>query len=145
MKKYRRYYTTKQRSTFDCGITCMLNVLRYHGKTVSRADFKGLLDDAKIVKGGASMWDLIKGIGEHGLEAQGVVCDLAMLAQENVCPAIMVVEVAPRAFHYIVAMEVCKETIVVVDPSIWAARVNTMPLHKFAKRYHWHGEAILIS
>ena len=145
MKKYRRHYTTKQRGSFDCGITCMLNVLRYHGKTVSRADFKRLLGDARIRKGGASMWDLIKSINEHGLEAQGVMCDLAMLAQESVCPAIMVVEVAPKAFHYIVAMEVREASIVVVDPSIWAARVNTMSLRKFAKRYHWHGEAIIIS
>ena len=145
MKKYTRHYTTKQRGSFDCGITCMLNILRYHGKAVSRADFKGLLDDARIGKGGASMWDLIKGINEYGLDAQGVICDLAMLAQESVCPAIMVVEVAPEAFHYIVAMEVREASIVVADPSIWAARVNKMSLHKFAKRYHWRGEAILIS
>jgi len=91
------------------------------------------------------MFDLMGAINKYGLEAQGVLCDMEMLSQENSCPAIMVVEVGPAAWHYIVAYEVDETSIVVADPSIWAARIKKMPLHKFAKRYHWRGEAILIS
>ena len=143
--KSKQYYSTKQRSSFDCGIACMLNILNYHGKSVTRDDFKELLSDARIRKGGASMWDLITAINSHGLLAQGVVCDLEMLKREDVGPAIMAVEVLPGAFHYIVAYDTNDTRIVVADPSIWARRVVSMPLHKFAKRYHWRGEAILIS
>ena len=145
MTKYNRYCTTKQRSSFDCGITCVLNILRYHGKAVSRNDFKKLLNNVEIKKGGASMWDLINSINDYGLEAQGVMCDWKTLIQRDTCPAIMVVEVVPGAFHYIIAYEVDETSIVVADPSIWVARVVRMPLHKFTKRYHWRGEAILIS
>ena len=145
MKEYRRYCTTKQRRSFDCGITCVLNVLRCHGRVVSRNDFKGLLCDMRIKKDGASMWDLISSINSYGLEARGVVCDAEALMQDGCCPAIMVVEVGVGTFHYIVAHEVSQTSIVVADPNIMAARVVKMPWNKFAKRYHWHGEAILIS
>lgn len=144
MKKYKHYYTTKQHGGFDCGITCALNILRYHGKEVSRNDFRKLLSDAQVRKGGVSMWELINSINDYGLEAQGVMCDWKFLTQVNSCPAIMVVEVASGLFHYIIAYEVDSTSIVVADPSIWAARVKKMSFHKFTKRYHWRGEAILI-
>lgn len=145
MRRYKQYYTTKQRGSFDCGVTCVLNILRYYGKAVSRSDFKGLLCDMKTERRGASMWELINSINDYGLEAQGVMCDWKALMRENVCPAIMVVEVAQGAFHYIIAYEASETSIVVADPSVWASRVVKMSLHKFAKRYRWGGEAILIS
>ena len=119
--------------------------MRYYGKKVSRKDFESLLKDKKIRKNGASMWDLIGSINEFGMNAQGIMCDLDALAYNNACPAIIAVEVIPGAFHYVVIYEASDSEVVVADPSILATRIARMPLHKFVKRYHWHGEAIIIS
>ena len=145
MKNYPRNYTTKQRRSFDCGIACAVNILRYLGKEVSRKDFNDLLKDKKIKKRGASMWDLINRINEFGFNAQGVMCDFDALVHYNSCPAIIAVEVLPEVFHYVIVYEVDETSVVVADPSILAARIAKMPLHKFSKRYHWGGEAIIIS
>lgn len=144
MQKCNRYYTTKQHHNYDCGITCTLNILRCFGKQVSRNDFKYLLHDTKIKKNGASMYDLICAIKKYGLEAEGARCNWKTLSRKGICPAIIVVEISPKNFHYIIVHEVSNTTITIADPSIWTARISRMSLRKFNNRYCWRGEAIII-
>lgn len=144
MRKYKWYHTTKQHRSFDCGITCVLNILRYFGKHVSRSDFKALLSDAKVKKDGASMWDLINVITEHGLKAEGAKCDVVTLSGGDYCPVILMVEIVPGNHHYIVVYEISNSEIIIADPLIWKSRVAKISMSQFARRYRWHGETILV-
>jgi len=144
MKKYERHYTTKQRRSYDCGITCAINILRYWGHNVSRSDFEEILADKVIKRDGASMYDLIHVLRKYNLPAQGVSCELTMFQDIQYCPAILVVETMPKKFHYIVLHEIKDGMITVADPSIWAARISVLSFQEFAKKYHWYGETILL-
>lgn len=145
MERCKRHCTTKQRKSYDCGITCAMNILRYYGKDVSRKDFMDLLNNKIIRRNGASMYDLIEVLKYHNIKARGVMCDLEILVNDKMYPAILKVEMLPRCPHYIVVYDVGNGNITVADPSMWMPRVSKLPLEKFVRRYRWNGEMILLS
>lgn len=144
MKKYSRYYTNKQRRSYDCGITCVLNVLRYYSVGISRDDLHGILSDKTVRKEGASVYDLVQIFKEYGVSAQGIRCDMDYLVQrvQGAFPTILLVEIIPQKFHYIVAYGIENEHIIIADPSIWVPRIRYIPMDKFVKIYGWNGITI---
>ena len=145
MEKYSYVWASKQRRRYDCGITCVLNISRYYGKMVTRADFKDLLKSARVKKNGTSMYDLIKKLAIYGIEAQAIKCNSYSFVGNELCPLILFVETISGNGHYIIVYEVQAGIVTIADPSIWAARISRLSINKFNKRYKWQGEAILIN
>ena len=143
MKKYKRFMTTKQRRSYDCGITCVLNILRFNGIRVKRSDFRSILKDKDIKRNGASMYDLIKLVEAYGLKAQGVKGDFEGLQKRGTEPAILMVQVRPGRWHCIVVYEINEKMVTIADPCPWVARISHMSKDVFAQKYEWCGEAIL--
>lgn len=141
MNKYSRYYTTKQRRSYDCGITCVLNILRYYSVRISRTDLHGILSDKTVRKEGASVYDLIQIFKEYGIGAQGIRCDMDYLVEhaQQVFPSILLVEIIPQKFHYVVVYGIDEENIIIADPSMWMPRIRYIPIDKFVKMYGWNG------
>jgi len=144
MNKYSRYYTTKQRRSYDCGITCALNILRYYSVHVSRSDLQDILADKAIRKEGASVFDLVQILEKYGIYAQGIRCDMKYLVKHarREFPTILLVEIVPQKFHYIVVYGIDKGNIIIADPCIWVPRIRRIPIGRFAKMYGWNGIVI---
>lgn len=144
MNKYSRYYTTKQRRSYDCGITCVLNILRYYSIHISRSDLHDILTDKTIRKEGASVFDLVQILEKYGVCAQGIRCNMEYLVNhaQLESPAILLVEIVPRKFHYIVVYGIDKENIIIADPCIWVPRIRRIPINRFTKMYGWNGIVI---
>lgn len=144
MKIKNLYPAQKQRRSFDCGITCALNVLQHYSFKVSRKDFKQSLKNKEIKKYGASIQDLVEIFEKYDLKAQGILCDKIFLMEHVNFPAILLLELAGKN-HYVIAYQIEDDFIYVADPSILTPRIAKLPIDKFIRIYGWQGILIWIN
>lgn len=108
----RKISYTKQTDLRDCGVACLISLVKYYGGYVSR---EYLRDITKTTKDGVSVYSLVEAASKIGFEAKAVRGGITKLLKENV-PVIAHVLVAKQYGHFVVVTKINDKTITVMDP-----------------------------
>ncbi len=106
----KRYPFRKQHSASDCGVTCLVMIGQYWGKTFGINQLRKL---ANVDRSGASIKGLINAAESLGFAPRPVQANLQALAKQEL-PAIAHWE----GNHYVVVYRITKERIIIADPNI---------------------------
>ena len=105
----------KQDGIKDCGICCLLSIIRFYGGDVSKEYLREL---THTTKEGVSLYDLINGAKTIGFEAIGLSGKIENINVNNL-PCIAHIIVNKRYKHFVVLYEINikKKLITLMDPS----------------------------
>ncbi len=132
-----KYPFVKQEGLKDCGVACILMVVRYYKGNLS---IERLRDLTKTSKNGTSAYNLVNALNQIGFSSQGVRCDLSDF-KSIVLPCICHVVINNSYKHFIVVYEVNfeKEYLMIADPG---DTVKKLSFDEFSKI--WSGVVIIL-
>ena len=132
-----KYPFVKQEGLKDCGVACILMVVRYYKGNLS---IERLRDLTKTSKNGTSAYNLVNALNQIGFRSQGVKCELSDF-KSIVLPCICHVIINNSYKHFIVVYEVNfeKEYLMIADPG---DTVKKMSFDEFSKI--WSGVVIIL-
>ena len=102
-----------QEGRSDCGVCCLLSIIRFYGGGVSLEYLRKITNTNKD---GVSAYNLIAAAKSVGLEAYGVTGKLENI-EENNLPCIAHVNVNSTYQHFIVIYKINKNKIIIMDPA----------------------------
>lgn len=99
----------------DCGICCLLSVIRYYGGDISREVLRQLTNTDRS---GVSAYNLIEGAKKIGFEATGMKGDLSKIEKNNLpCLAHLVVNKSYKHFVVIYDIDLDNNKVLIMDPA----------------------------
>lgn len=98
----------------DCGICCLLSVIRFYGGEVSKEHLRELTNTNKD---GVSAYNLIEAAKVIGLDAYGVSGELNNIDDYNL-PCIAHVNVNSNYQHFVVIYKIDSKKITIMDPAV---------------------------
>ncbi len=101
----------KQADMKDCGVACLLAVIRYYGGYVSR---EYLRDITNTTREGTSVYSLVECASKIGMEAKALKGNIQNL---NEYPFIAHILLEQKIGHFVVVVKKNAKTITVMDPS----------------------------
>lgn len=121
-----------QRSVNDCGIACLLYVLKYFGKNVT---YKSVEEKIIKEKDGISAYEIIKVSKEFGISSCGYK---NLKVNKNLTFPLIAHTINNNVQHFVVVLKVSNNNVYIMDPSYG---LITKPKDEFNKSYT--GVAIL--
>lgn len=97
----------------DCGICCLLSIIRYYGGEVSKEMLRKM---TSTNKDGVTAYNLIEAAKSLGMEAYGVTGDMTNIKNNNL-PCIAHMNVNANYQHFVVIYKIEKKKIIIMDPS----------------------------
>ncbi len=97
----------------DCGICCLLSVIRFFGGDVSKEYLRKITNTNKD---GVSAFNLIEAAKEIGFDAYGAEGDLNQIEDNNL-PCIAHVHVNKNYQHFVVLYKLEKNKVIIMDPA----------------------------
>ena len=99
----------------DCGVCCLLSIIRYYGGDVSREYLRELTG---TTKSGVSFYQLLEAASSLGFSCEGVKGDLAFLDISKL-PCIAHITYQKKYQHFVVVYEMnkAKKEIILMDPA----------------------------
>lgn len=122
----------KQQTEADCGIACLLAIIRFYGHTVPR---EWLYKESHYTKEGVSMQGLLQAAEKLGFIGQGVECSFNKLEPLSL-PVIAHTKIQDRMYHFVVMVEVGKQTIKIMDPASGYTRMTKEQFEKITTNYY---------
>lgn len=109
-----RYKYVKQDNIMDCGVACLLSIIRYYGgdNTVDNIRYLTNCD-----RNGINAYDLIEASKKLGFESKGIKCDISYLNKVKL-PVIAHVFIEKAYKHYVIVHKISKKYIIIFDPAI---------------------------
>ena len=99
----------------DCGICCLLSIIRFYGGDVSKEYLREITGTSKD---GVSFYQLIDGAKKLGFRAYGMRGDLSKIEENNLpCLAHFIVNKNYRHFVVIYKIDNKKKTVMLMDPA----------------------------
>ncbi len=99
----------------DCGICCLLSIIRYYGGDVPKEYLRELTNTTKM---GVSAYQLIEGAKKLGMLASGVQGEIENLNTNNLpCIAHVVLKKSYQHFVVLYQVDFEKERVLLMDPS----------------------------
>lgn len=99
----------------DCGICCLLSVIRYYGGDISKEVLRQITNTDRS---GVSAYNLIEGARKIGFEATGMKGDLSKIEKNNLpCLAHLVVNKSYKHFVVIYDIYLDNNKVLVMDPA----------------------------
>lgn len=99
----------------DCGICCLLSVIRYYGGDISKEVLRQITNTDRS---GVSAYNLIEGARKIGFEATGMKGDLSKIEKNNLpCLAHLVVNKSYKHFVVIYDIDLDNNKFLVMDPA----------------------------
>lgn len=98
----------------DCGICCLLSIIRFYGGEVSKEYLRKLTNTNKD---GVTAYCLIEAARFLGMEADGVNGDLKNLENNNL-PCIAHVHVNANYQHFVVIYKISQNKVIIMDPAV---------------------------
>lgn len=99
----------------DCGICCLLSVIRYYGGDISKEVLRQITNTDRS---GVSAYNLIEGARKIGFEATGMKGDLSKIEKNNLpCLAHLVVNKSYKHFVVIYDIDLDNNKVLVMDPA----------------------------
>lgn len=117
----------------DCGICCLLSIIKYYNGEVPRPYLREL---TKTSKQGVSAYNLLKAARELGFESAGYKAQLKDL-KEIELPIIAHVLVEKKLGHFVVIYKINyqKNEILLMDPSKGFVWINFIEFQKISSKY----------
>ena len=110
----------------DCGVCCLLSIVRFYGGDVSK---EYLREITNTTKNGVNAYNLIEGAKKLGFTAEGVSGDMTNLNKNNLpCIAHLIVSKGYKHFVVIYKIDVSTKKIFIMDPAIGK---KVMPFSEF--------------
>ena len=103
---------TKQTDLKDCGVSCLMSILRYYGGYVRREYIREITNTSKD---GVSIYSMVEASPKLGLEASAVNGDIHKLS--NKLPVIAHVLINNSFGHFVVISKINSKYITVMDPN----------------------------
>ena len=97
----------------DCGVCCLLSIIRFFGGDVSREYLRKITNTGKD---GVSAYNLIEAAKEIGFSAYGVEGDLNKIENNNL-PCIAHIHVNKNYQHFVVIYKIEKNKVTIMDPA----------------------------
>ena len=97
----------------DCGICCLLSVIRFFGGDVSKEYLRQITDTNKD---GVSAYNLIQAAKEIGFDAYGMSGDLKKIEDNNL-PCLAHINVNRHYQHFVVLYKIEKNKVTIMDPA----------------------------
>ena len=100
----------------DCGICCLLSIIRYYGGNVSKEYLREITNTSKE---GVSLYNLIEGAQKIGFEAIGMTGNLEDIKVNNL-PCIVHLIVNKSYKHFVVLYQIIekKQQVIIMDPAV---------------------------
>jgi ATP-binding cassette subfamily B protein len=111
-KKIKKSFTL-QHDQSDCGVACLLSVIKYHGGNISMERLREL---SGTNTEGTSLLGLYQAASQLGFEAEGASGSIESLMQQNE-PVILHVIKEEKFEHFVVFYKVEKDKIIIGDPA----------------------------
>ena len=102
-----------QEGRSDCGVCCLLSIIRYYGGGVS---LEYLREITNTNRDGVSAYSLIEASKSLGLDAYGVTGKLENIETNNL-PCIAHVNVGSNYQHFVVIYKILNNKIIIMDPA----------------------------
>ena len=112
-----KYPIVLQDEIKDCGVSCILMLLKYYGGYVSK---KNLIDMTKTSKNGTTAYHIKETLNTLGFKSTGIRCTLDEMNKDNmILPCIANVIIDKSYKHFIVIYEINykKKYLIVGDPA----------------------------
>ena len=111
----RRLKLVYQINNNDCGIACLLTIIRYYKSDATR---EFLIDASCTTSKGSSMYGLIKALNKLGFKAYGLEGKIALIDSKKL-PVIAHVKIneTKELYHYVIISNIGKNKITIEDPS----------------------------
>lgn len=116
----------KQEGIKDCGISCMLSIIKYYKGNIN---IESLREMSNTNKYGVSFLGMKKAFLELGFFSNGVIVESLDLLK-NELPLIAQVTIADKFNHFVVIYKIKKDSVVLMDPS---TGLKTMKFEEFRK------------
>lgn len=117
-----KYPFVKQEGLKDCGVSCLLMIVRYYKGNIS---IERLRDLTRTNKNGTSAYNLIYAANQIGFDAHGIKCDLSDF-NNIVLPCIGHVVIDNSYKHFVVIYEINfdKGYLVIADPGLCIRKIS---------------------
>ena len=100
----------------DCGVCCLLSIIRFYGGNLSLEYLRGVTNTSKS---GVSALDLIDAMKKIGFDAYGVAGDLEKIDINDLpCIAHLIINKKYKHFVVIYSIDTRKRKVVIMDPAI---------------------------
>ena len=118
----------------DCGICCLLSIIRYYGGEVPKEILREMTN---TTKDGVSLYNLLEASNNLGFESIGVSGNLEDIALNNL-PCIAHVQVKNNRKHFIVIYEINKESeqVIVMDPAKGKRKLSFSEFNLLSSKYY---------
>jgi len=103
----------KQEDSKDCGVSCLLMLIRYYKGDIPRERLRTL---TKTTKEGTTAYDLIEAAKKLNFSATGVKGDITQLGKREL-PCIAHVMIEGRYQHYVVIYKINSKKLLIADPA----------------------------
>ncbi len=133
LKKYRSGFVL-QHDQSDCGVACLLNIIKYHGGT---GKLENLREMSGTTKQGTSMLGLYQAAQQIGFDAEGLEANIEYLKTVE-GPCILHVIKENRLQHYIIVYDFDGNNFIVGDPGIGVIKMGEAELQEI-----WQSKALL--
>lgn len=128
-----KYPIVLQDEIKDCGVSCILMLLKYYGGYVLK---KNLIDMTKTNKNGTTAYHIKEALKELGFKSNGIRCTLDEMNSDNmILPCIASVIIDKSYKHFIVIYEINykKKYLIIGDP---ADKVKKISFDKFKEIFN---------
>ena len=104
----------------DCGICCLLSIIRFYGGEVSKEYLRKLTNTNKD---GVSAYNLIEAAKSLGMDAYGMSGELKKMDINNL-PCIAHVNVNASYQHFVVLYKIEAKKVIIMDPAVGKKALN---------------------
>ena len=126
---------TRQQDQSDCGVACLLSIVKYYG---GGAKIERLRELSGTTKQGTTVLGLFQAANELGLKAEAYEADIPDLIQQKE-PCILHIIKDKKLQHYVVFYGTKGEDLIISDPAEGVKLVSKEELDK-----QWHSRALLL-
>ena len=117
-----RYPFVKQEGQMECGVACILMLIKYYNGYISTNKLKIM---TKTTKCGTTVFNMVKALREIGFSADGVECDFnTLLKNNNMMPCICHVIINKSYNHFVVLYKINNNNIVIADPALGIKKLS---------------------
>ena len=119
----------RQNSTKDCGVSCLVSIMRYYGVDPPYEEVSYYL---RLNKDGTNAYNIINGSKNYGFDGYGVHYTYEEIIASKVNFPIICHTIKNNMYHFIVIYKINKNSILIMDP---ASNKNKLSFNDFKKIY----------
>ena len=117
-----RYPFVKQEGQMECGVACILMLIKYYNGYISTNKLKVM---TKTTNCGTTVFNMVKALREIGFTADGVECDFNLLIKNNnMMPCISHVIINRSYNHFVVLYKITNNKIIIADPMVGLKKIS---------------------